>query len=263
MPEKTSKSLVLFVVEGRSDCIALKAPLRNLLKKRGFGHDIEVDVYGTDFLVHDINDKNNPILREPWDVQERIKKSVQRYLGEPKNKKIIKATDISCVIAISDLDACFCPESAVVQNESGCADIFYDTKQERIHCNNVEYVLRRNEAKKDAADLIVHDGTILLSGCKKAIPLGIFYFNLNIDHVLYGVNKPGMNEDEKISLAQVFRNTYAYQADELSSFLNMFLLGEAKDYATSWGTSLLKKNAFKRITNLLFLLSWLKQVNKL
>ena len=257
MLNEAMKSIILFVVEGYSDYVALKAPLRNWLIKRGFHNEFDVDIYGTDPLIHDPEDKGNPILRDPSEVQDRIKKSVKDYLNKAQNKRTIKASDISCVILISDLDGCYCSPDSIAQNDYGTGVILYDTSCRMIRCNNVDYVQRRNEAKRDAIDLITHEKNILLSGCKKAIPLAIFYFNLNMEHALHGVNEPGLSEQEKISYAMWFRNTYAFNENSLASYLKTLLPKEGVDYRTSWDKRTLGERAFDRLCNLALVIEWL------
>lgn len=252
MPDK--KSIVLLIVEGQSDAIALLAPLNAVLAERRLNQRIGVDVYGTDCLLHEPREKNVLSFSDPLEVIDRLKRAIRAYFKQPKNK--LMPNDISAVVVLSDLDGCYVRPDHILQNPIGTEGIHYNTSAQSISCDNVAYICERNRIKVDAVELILHEQVIQVPGAsRKAVPLGAFYCNLNMEHAFYnGLNE--LSQEDKISKAQEFRGLYIHNPNGLMSFLKE-VCKIGTDYKTSWDRRSLIAKPCLRTSNLSFIVDWI------
>ena len=252
MPEK--KRFVLLIVEGQTDAIALSGPLNAVLMKKGLSQRIGVDVYGTDCLLHEPGAKNNPSFSDYLDVIQRLKRSIAAYFRQPKNK--LSPNDIAAVAVVSDLDGCYCSPDSIYHNPNGKQGIHYDTTDHVIYCDDVAYIHDRNQRKVNALDLILDEHVIQIPGSTtKAVPLGVFYHNLNMEHAFY--NEIGtLSQIEKMDKAQGFRSLYIHNPDGLMSFLKAInMIGMS--YESSWDIASLRSKPCLRTSNISVILDWI------
>ena len=252
MPDK--KSIVLLIVEGQSDAIALLAPLNAVLAERRLNQRIGVDVYGTDCLLHEPRDKNVPSFSDPMEVIDRLKRAIRAYFKQPKNK--LMPNDISAVVVVSDLDGCYVRPDHIFQNPIGTEGIRYNTSAHSISCDNVAYICDRNHIKVDALELILHEDVIQVPrATRKAVPLGAFYCNLNMEHAFYNeLNE--LSQEDKLSRAQDFRDLYIHNPNGLMSFLKE-ISRIGSDYDTSHDARALIAKPCLRTSNLSYIIDWI------
>ena len=247
------RQVVLFITEGSSDDAALTLPLRALFAEEGLSDQIECAVFGTDPLIHEYRDGGNPALADEYKVIERIKDCIKDFLAIQAGK--IGEEDIACVAVLSDLDACYCNDDSVVFRRD--KDIEYDLESRVIRCKNKPYITERNAKKRDALGILISDQFIQVGGRRKAVPLGVFYMNINLECALYHDNNPH-TEEEKQQLARVFRAKYKHDAAGFRELLSTVNL-EAASYENSLSDPYLHRHAFDRMSNLLNVTNWIKK----
>ena len=253
--DKTRK-LAILVVEGSSDKFALSLPIRNYLSKNGINDVFECVVYGSDISIHEYAD--DKVSFDPSGVELRINDVLDDFINGPFNTNKYTFDDIGVVGCLSDLDACYCPESAVLP-KTGCSKIEYDVINKRIYCNDVNFVLNRNNCKKDALQILAGINKVKINN-EFYVPFKIFYCNLNLEHVLY--NKLiNFTQEEKEDRARNWAIDYRKDAEkfyeEICSFPSF-----SDDYCLSWNETELRKRAFDRLTNIKLLLDWLLEMSK-
>jgi|GEM_PF-2325518 len=248
------KQVILFIVEGASDLIALKLPIKKLFSNQNLLSNIQIEIYGTDPLIHWPKQTD----RKLWEADslcDRIGASVKNFIKSPKCK--ISPSDIAAVAVIGDLDACFCPAESVFKNTDGDF-IVYDADGQRIFCENVPFLIKRNEIKKDSVDMFRCYKDIRPYLCKKTVPLAFFYNNMNLEHAISGVYGP-LTEEEKIRNAKAFRQKYSDDPVGFLALLNELRAG-ADNYDESLRKAYLAKEPFCRRSNLYFVIEWAKSI---
>ena len=155
------KKIILFIVEGPSDEIALGSVFINL-----FSNDkVLIDV------IHgDITSDNNIT---PSNIMGKLGDNIRNYL----KLKGLGKTDLQRVIHIVDIDGAYIEDSSVIQDDN-CQKIRYTTQS--IFTAHKDKIIERNSKKRANLDYISTKDTIFTK-----IPYQVFYMSSNLDHVLY------------------------------------------------------------------------------
>lgn len=248
------RRVALLITEGDTDRTSLQNPLRQLLKDRGLFKKVECQVYGTDFLLHSYRKKDCPKIESAEEVTDRIKSCIRRYLDS--NSDGIKAEDIAGVAVLCDLDACFCNDACVVHKNDGGVE--YDVSSCQIRCQNIPYIIERNSTKRDAFGILVSDQVIQIPGRRKAVPLGVFYVNINLEHALHS-DASALSNAEKDELAKDFRSRFQTDSEGFAALLeSIHTIGAS--YDESHNESQLKNHAFDRESNLITIIDWVSKL---
>ena len=124
------KQIVLFIVEGESD----KHSFENILN-----HLVSSDVVKFKVIKGDITVKSNK-----YTVTKKIKKKIEEFLNEPKNK-YLTVKDICKIVHLVDLDGAFIDNSKIVKHEK--ENKYY--KDGQYFVPNIENIIQRNKNKKE------------------------------------------------------------------------------------------------------------------
>ncbi len=255
------KKIVLVICEGDSDKKALQILINQYLADKHISTQIGCEVYGTDFLFHDLKNPNEFSAADK--ILERIKEAILDFLAQSKNKSRYKWSDILAVTTISDLDACYCdPKDVVSGNGIIETTTEYDCSRRKIFCNDVVFIRERNEWKKEALGILYTTDFILPNNYKIAVPFRAFYNNLNLEHSLY--NDTNCNsEDQKNHLARTFVQNYRNKPIDFYKYISSIpSLSPKGDYKQSWNEYQLLKHAFDRLTNIKIMIDWIVDLAK-
>lgn len=191
-PKRPPKRVILFIVEGQSDKIALEMPMKTWLE--------EIDpTLKAEFLVAktDVTSdwRNNP---------QNIEKKINTYYFEPFFEMTpgVMRKDIVEVVQICDLDGTFIPdEYCRAYDEEHYADDGYIYDPPYIYGKTADEVIARNHRKaKNIRHLL---GLDFIKVETKTCPYSVFFFSSNIEHYIF--DKLNVDESsKKVSLARKF-----------------------------------------------------------
>ncbi len=218
-----SKKVVLVIVEGPSDEMALEVILTRLFRP----NNVVVDIVHGD-ITSDYNSRPSNIVTKVNDI---IKSNMRR------NR--YKASDMQQVIHLMDTDGTFVPGDAI-QEVPTARHVVYSPDQ--IMAPNKQDILERNSRK--SANMVRLSNLPSISG----IPYVAVYMSCNLDHALY--NKLNSSDDDKRRDAFEFARKYR---DDIPGFFRFItesdfaVMGERK---SSWEYIRQDLHSLERHTNL-------------
>lgn len=203
------KKVMLFIVEGSTDETSLSTVLSRIFSSS----TVKFQVVHGDVLTHDFT-SSNKIVTAVWE-------QVKDFMGS-----VYKKSDICRIVHLTDTDGVFIPDDAVVEDNSmkfGHSPYYTKTQ---IRTPNRAGILNRNQRKRNNIDR--------LSTCPKIadIPYSIYYFSLNLEHVLHG--KTNLSEWDKIRCAEKFDLKYGDDPDGFTLFMKESSFSVCDDYRDSW-----------------------------
>lgn len=227
------KQIVLFIVEGESD----KHSFENILN-----HLVSSDVVKFKVIKGDITVKSNK-----YTVTKKIKKKIEEFLNEPKNK-YLTVKDICKIVHLVDLDGAFIDNSKIVKHEK--ENKYY--KDGQYFVPNIENIIQRNKNKKEVIIKLKDTSFIPYpSSCNantSIVPYEIYYFSCNLEHVLH--NDPNVESfKRKKELSESFAEDYLGQEREFLKFIKNPLFAAQVNYQESWEEAIKQENALVRSTN--------------
>jgi len=218
--KKSSKKIILFIVEGITDQTCLGMALNSLLTSNSIKFAI---TYG------DITTKAGA---SPATIVKSLGLVVVNFLSG-----VFEPSDIQEVVHLVDTDGAFIPDAAV---QSHGSSIYYD--DDFIYTDNVRYILDRNANKKRILNKLITLPTVL-----GVIPYKAYFFSCNLDHALH--NRNNLSIEEKKQAANNFEDRYANDLPGFVSFINSSVFAVAGNYAESWAFIKLDTNSLKRFSN--------------
>ena len=271
--EKQEPNIVVFLVEGESDKIALELPLSDIIEQRHPDFEVrfllqERKVNQTGLEVEDSDDEEN----EDEEDEEFIEDSLYDYGGDittssfvtPANievkitnrfimpavrKEGIYPKRIAKILHIVDLDGAYVPDACVVPfaaEHSERERPYYDGEAGAIEAADTEAIIGRNERKRSNLDYLLGLSEIKVK--TKKIPYEIYFFSSNLDHF---INHDANVEGGKKKLADLFLRRYGLDTE---AFVSFFLedgggIGHM-GYSESWAFIKQEANSVKRFTNI-------------
>ena len=221
--------LVLFVVEGESDELALGRSLTTVFAARRhlevrFGivrGDITADSDGS-----------------PSDIKKRVNACARQYLSRYK----LKWSDLDSIVLISDMDGAFLNSSSVVERQGSDGIIYLP---DRIICNDAYGINKRNERKSGCLKVLSRTGYLSYSG--KKVRFIACYMSRNLEHALSDRIEE-TSTDDKFALARRFTKRYGTNDVEFLAFLKS--IAPEGDYRDSWDYISQGTNSLQRGSNL-------------
>ena len=159
---KPKKKVFLLIVEGKSDEKALKPIISELMNDQVLFKTVGCDLSSNDGKGY----KNKTLV-------ELIKIELTKFLLENRG---ITEKDIEKIVVISDTDGCYIPDESVFSSEK--EELIYE--DDGIYTSDVEGIRKRNKFKSKKLEPVIK-GEMLGD-----IPLEIYYFSCNLDHVIHG-----------------------------------------------------------------------------
>ncbi len=148
----------------------------------------------------------------------------------------ITEKDIEKIVVISDTDGCYIPDESVFSSEK--EELRYE--DDGIYTSDVEGIRKRNKFKSKKLEPVIK-GEMLGD-----IPLEIYYFSCNLDHVIHG--ERNMDSSKKVSSAEDFSDLYDGEEEKFVEFVDEF--GVEKKFNDSWKFIKKDLNSLMRYSNM-------------
>lgn len=268
--DKQEPNIVVFLVEGESDKIALELPLSDLIDQKHPDYEvrfllqerkvnqtgIEVedeaadDEEGEDFTEEELYDYGGDITTSSFVTPDNIEvKITNRFIMPAVRKEGIYPKRIAKVIHIVDLDGAFVPDTCVVPFAPAHQDRerpYYDGEQGVIEAIDTAAIIGRNGRKRSNLEYLLGLSEIKVK--TKKIPYEVYFFSSNMDHF---INHDANVEGGKKKLADSFMRSYGLDTDAFVSFFqhDPGSLGHM-GYAESWAFIRKESNSVRRFTNI-------------
>lgn len=209
---KKPKKLILFLVEGATEVLALDTVLASLLKK-----------YAIRF-----NDEDGDILTRflrTSSIKKSIGDSVRNYLEAYGFQK----SSVYKVVHLIDTDGCYAPDLCIKQDdaytqEKGC---FYTSNE--ILTDRPDKKIERNRNKRASIEIMTTLAKPVVLG---TIPYEMYYFSCNREHALQG--EINIDECRKRQLAREFRKEFADNPEGFLGLLTSVSPDTNLGYKDSW-----------------------------
>lgn len=269
--DKRQPNIVVFLVEGESDRIALEIPLANIISEMHPDYNVKfllqhkfVNKEGLEFDCEDENDIDSDFIAEdeyeiggditssPFVTPEKIElKITNRFIKPAEIAEGLYPKRIAKVIQIVDLDGTYISNERVVGFTSGREDNnkpYYNTKDAVIETDNIDGIIARNERKRHNLDYLLSLSTQGIKIKTKTIPYEIYYFSSNLDHF---ISNDANVERGKKQLADKFLRKHGLDVDAFSKFFfeDSGSIGKL-GYYESWDMIKEGNNSLGRFTNI-------------
>lgn len=270
--EKQAPNIIVFLVEGESDKIALELPLSNLIDERypdyqvrfllqerqvnRSGDEIEdsesEDAFDEEFIEEAEftygGDITTSSYVKPSNIESKI---MHRFIRPATIKDGIYPKRIAKVIQIVDLDGAYLPNENVISYSScrqGNVKPFYDGENGSIEACDIDSILDRNARKRENIDYLLNLPDQRIKIKTKSIPYEMYFFSSNLDHF---INHDANLEMGKKKHADQFMRTYGLDTE---LFAKYFFEDEGSighmGYKESWDFIKTQTNSVKRYTNI-------------
>ena len=271
--EKQAPNIVIFLVEGESDKIALELPLSNLIFDHFPEYEVrfllqERQVSNTGDEVEDVDsdddEDDEELLDEveyayggdittssfvtPSNIETKI---TNRFIMPATKKDGIYPKKIAKIIHIVDLDGTYIPDENVVpysDEHQGNEKPYYDGEGGRIETADVSAIIDRNDRKRKNLEHLLTLPEQKIKVRTKSIPYEIYFFSSNLDHF---INNDANVETGKKYLADQFIRSYGLDTEEFAKY---FFEDECSvghmGYKESWEFIKENSNSVKRYTNI-------------
>lgn len=218
------KKIILFIVEGITEKIALGLVLSKLLTTS----DVQFQVTNGDLTT-----RNNV-----------SQSTIKNALGEVIKKfinPVYQSSDILEIVHLIDTDGVFVDDSAVRQHSatSGRGTIYAENC---IYTDNTANICARNAQKRAILNLLINT-----SSAYKGIPYKVYFFSCNLDHVLH--NSCNLSNEDKVTKAEEFRAQYANNLNGFIEFIQNPDFAVSGDYLVTWSYIKQNNNSLKKHSN--------------
>ena len=223
MAKNKGKKIILFLMEGVSDCTSLefidKLNKNEMLKFYPTRGDITTK--------NGINSQN--CIKE---VNEHLK----MFLATNKFCK----SDVIKIIHVLDTDGAYIPNEKIFEDENAVRFIYTTTG---IIAPSKQAVTQRNENKKEVLEKLLSTPKI------NSIPYELYYMSCNLEHVLH--NKLELlSDEEKKELANLFADSFYEREEEFLEFINSKSFKVEGNYKETWHFIKQELNSVNRYSNL-------------
>lgn len=269
--EKQTPNVVIFLVEGDSDQIALETGLSELIFSAF--PDYEVRFLLQQRLVSssdvEMDDSNDTEEEESCGEQE------YKYGGDITTSSFVTPSNIETKIAnrfikpatkagggfypkliakiihIVDLDGTYLPEKCIVPLSTERADwkgLYYNGTDGSIESHEREDTIDRNERKQKNIDYLLSLSNQGIKIETRTIPYEIYFFSSNLDHF---INHDANLKTCKKYNADLFLRTYGLFPERFRQFFfdDSASIGHM-GYYESWAEIKRESNSVKRFTNI-------------
>jgi len=219
------KNVLLFIVEGPNDEVALGKALDNLHKYHSKDGIMRIGVtYGD--ITSDFKTTN---------ASHEVAKHVKKYCAYNK----LKPSDICEIVLLLDMDGAYIPREAIFQSNEHLKAFYCEKK---ILHKNPELLQKTREHKQKQLNDI-----ILLNKVMK-IPFFIYFVSCNLDHIICG--NANLTDREKSDVADNFSMKYGEDADGFLSFFRNPEISLGSSYKESWDAIRENLNSLGRYSNM-------------
>ena len=217
------RKVILFIVEGKTEKLALEGILSNII----CNCNVEFQIINGDIF----SDKRNKV-----NIRDKIKLILATFVG---NNPGIEFKNIKEVVILSDTDGCFIDNKFVIEDNN--KKVIYNRSD--IRCPNKSNICERNELKSKQLKDLIEEGINI----KKGIKFSIYYFSVNLDDVLYC--ETNLDSYEKVKLANAFNDKYINNTSAFIKLINNKDLVLSNNYSDSWALIQNDNNSLNRKSN--------------
>ena len=273
--EKQAPNIVVFLVEGESDKIALEYSLSELIYEKYPEYHVRfllqqklVDKSGDEVDDNEADSEESDYEDEAFDEIEYkpggdittssfvtpdniVRKIDHRFINPATKAEGLYPKRIAKIIHIVDTDGAFIPKENVISFASERASLekpYYDGDRGVIEAQDIDAIIGRNERKQKNLDFLL---SLTEQGIKigsKTIPYEIYFFSSNLDHFINHNSNLGSG---KRHYAQRFYREYGLDIDLFCHFFcdDPAAIGHL-GYYESWDEIRKDTNSVKRFTNI-------------
>lgn len=222
------KKVVMVIVEGISDEIALEGSLRNIYRDR----EVRFKVVRSDITSDKESNARN------------IKIKVADLIKAEMSRSSLDREDILKVIHIVDMDGAYISKDAIIESEA-CHGFNYSETQ--ITASNREKVIERNEKKSENLNVLS-----CIYKINRSLEYVLYYFSCNQEHVLH--NLIATPDYRKNILAEKFNEKYEEDFEAFKEFISKEKFAVNGNYSETWEFIKRENNSLKRFSNFHLLL---------
>lgn len=217
------KKVVVIIVEGISDEIALEGVLRKVYNT----DEVRYRIVGSDITSTFDNRRNN------------IKSKVTEQIKAAINRLSIDKEDILKVIHIVDMDGAYIDENHIRENKLIDGFRYY---QNRIEARNIDEVIDRNKRKTENLNVLSELKKVFVS-----LDYSVYYLSCNQEHVLH--NLIHVADRDKAEYAERFNEKYEDNLEGFKEFIQNKEFAVQGDYKDTWDFIKKDTNSLKRYSN--------------
>lgn len=218
------KKVILFIVEGPTDETSLSTVLNRIFSSS----TVKFQVVHGDILTRDFT-STSKIITAVWDL-------VKGFMGNIYHKN-----DICRIVHLTDTDGVFVPDKAIIEDKTirNNAHPYYTETQ--IRTPKPDSIRERNRRKRNNMGK--------LQSCRHiaGIPYSMYYFSLNLEHVLHG--KTNLSDWDKVHCAEAFDLKYGDDPNGFIIFMQKPSFSVCNDYCASWDFIKVGLNSLNRFSN--------------
>lgn len=228
-----SPKIVLFIVEGRTDELALGQVLSKLVGDSS-GCGVKFGITRGDITSSYV------FGEEPSSstIKKRVQSTVRSFLERDK----LSWNDLRSIILITDTDGAFVEDVFVWFNQEE-PSLRYFT--DHIETGDADSLRRRNKCKSSCLKVLV--STYFMTYAKRKVPFRVAYMSRNLEHALSGFAQEASTE-KKVELARRFTRNYGLN---ISEFLELLAeIAPPGTYQDSWNYIAEQSNSLERGSNM-------------
>ncbi|MGL5049457.1 MAG: hypothetical protein ACRC6E_02330 [Fusobacteriaceae bacterium] len=222
------KKVVMVIVEGISDEIALEGSLRNIYQ----GKEVKFKVVRSDIT----SDRDS--------TGRNIKIKVSELIKSEMSRSSLEREDILKVIHIIDMDGAYISENAIEESLE-CQGFKYS--ETKIIAKDKDRVIERNKRKSKNINILS-----CLDKINRSLDYVLYYFSCNQEHVLGNlIDAP---DNRKNKLAEEFNDRYEDDFQAFIEFISDEIFAVKGEYSETWEFVKKDNNSLKRFSNFHLLL---------
>ena len=224
-----NKKILLFIVEGLSDKDALEPILSEIIDNNNIHFEV---------LRHDLTSvvsRGKLVQNKKQILLERITDAIKSYLNVNRG---IERKDIKKVIILTDTDGCFIPSSNIYFSEN---DKNFRYEDNGIYSDRPEAVSKRNIIKSQNLKIAISTPKVY------SLPLEIYYFSCNLDHVLFNIRNLDISLKEEYAIN--FSDQYENREIDFLDFIFHQDLFLSQSYEIAWKKIEEENNSLLRFSN--------------
>lgn len=234
--------VVLFIVEGETDVLALGAPLSKLFSSFK-SSEFRFRVIHGDLIT----DRSYGSECSPNNVKKRIVEQAKIFLGRDK----LKWSDLAAIVYLTDTDGAFIPASAVVKNdELDSVSYFLDHVESPYPAS----IVSRNKNKSACLKVLCRSGHLTYSGQRVAFKA--CYMSRNLEHALHGRVEEA-DTPTKAALSRKFATYYRVRPEAFAELATK--IAPSGSYQDSWLYIADSLHSLERGSNLFQVLDFIVQ----
>lgn len=222
-----TKKIVLFIVEGVTEQIALEGILSNLSPD------------GVRFKI-----TNGDITSNIRSNETNIIKTVYNHVVGYIEREYIKKSDILQIVQLIDTDGAYIDDECVIQkDESDPAKSMFKNyyTPDSIEASDPEKMRLRNKKKSSLMN------KLFICNSVEGIPYRAYFFSCNMDCVLH--NNANMDNESKINCAYSFNDRFCEQPQAFIEFISQDIIAVSDTYTETWKYIQQGKNSLRRCSN--------------